>query len=360
MKGDLSERQPTDQVSALPVCDELAATCTAALLHTLVAKKVPVARRPAQELARAGLLKAFCDGFACLLHEKLGKEEENTAIAPACKGEKEFFFWKPPAPTRPSLQILHFRLFLKTLHISEIELFFSPHSTQSITAHSTVQTSSNQSRIVGTAGGRIRRLGGFQKHHRVPDSHGDATQSFVRKAGHSDVKSAADALYRDIRETFAYKRRDFDYTCEDGFAWIKTPDFDLHLRVDQCEDDPKNYRFATEIVALHSDEIIADPRFHACFTHHCDQLVIDFTVPVRVEDKIDRIEDMPDLRDALTYEPDGSSFELRLPQLDLDIHVTETTMTFRLLTLRNLGKLLDHSQKAFDILADCQFGLRLR
>jgi len=73
----------------LPVCDELAATCTAALLDTLVAKKVTVAWRTTQELTGTGLLEAFSDGFACFLHEKFGKEEENIAFRPRCKGEKQ-------------------------------------------------------------------------------------------------------------------------------------------------------------------------------------------------------------------------------------------------------------------------------
>ncbi|NBB78746.1 MAG: hypothetical protein GVY36_04780 [Verrucomicrobia bacterium] len=194
----------------------------------------------------------------------------------------------------------------------------------------------------------------------MPDGHSDAAQGFVRKAGHPDVKAAADSLYADIRGLFGYKRREFDYTCEEGFAWMKTPDFDCELRVDQCPNDPRNYRLATEIVALHTDAIARDERFHACFTHHCDQLIIEFATPVQVEDKIDRIEDIPELADALSYEPDGSAFDLKLPRLDLHIHVTESVMTFQLLTLRNLEKLLDHSQKAFDILADCNFGLRLQ
>tara|TARA_B100000614_G_scaffold145966_1_gene129732 strand:- start:92 stop:814 length:723 start_codon:yes stop_codon:yes gene_type:complete len=222
-----------------------------------------------------------------------------------------------------------------------------------------VEGPANQSRIVGSTLGRIRKLGGYQKHHHVPDSQNDAAQNFVRKVGQADVKAAADQLYGDIRSLFGYKRREFDYSCEDGFAWIKTPDFDLQIRVDQCSEDPKNYILTTEIVALHTDAIAADERFHACFTHHCDQLVVDFAMPVQVEDKIDAIEDIPELADALTYDPDGSAFELKLPQLDLLIQVNESGMTFSLLTLRDLGKLLDHSQKAFDILASAQFGLRL-
>ena len=82
--------------------------------------------------------------------------------------------------------------------------------------------------------------------------------------------------------------------------------------------------------------------------------------PIRVEDKIDAIEDLPELEEALTYEPDGTAFQLKLPDLDLLIQVNEVEVSFSLLTLRNLAKLLDHSQKAFDILAKAEFGLQLR
>jgi len=54
----------------LPVSDEFAATGTAALFHTFIAKKVTMPWRATQEFTGACLLKAFCDGFACFLHEK--------------------------------------------------------------------------------------------------------------------------------------------------------------------------------------------------------------------------------------------------------------------------------------------------
>lgn len=228
-----------------------------------------------------------------------------------------------------------------------------------IETNPTVDAPVNQSRIVGSTIGRVRRLSGFQKHHHVPDSHSDAAQNFIRKAGQPDVKTAADRLYTDIRNLFGYKRREFDYSCEDGFAWIKTPDFDLQIHIDQSPEDPKNYLLTTEIVALHSADIAADPRLHDCFTYHCDQLVIEFGSPIQVEDKIDLIEDIPELAKALSYEPDGSALELKLPELDLWIQLDASTMTFSLLSLRDLSKLLAHSQKAFDILSHAEFNLRL-
>ncbi len=84
----LCEWQSANEISALPVSDELAATCTAALLDTFVAKKVTVPWRATQEFTGACLLEAFCDGFACFLHEKVGKDGENTAFRGACKGLK--------------------------------------------------------------------------------------------------------------------------------------------------------------------------------------------------------------------------------------------------------------------------------
>jgi hypothetical protein len=212
----------------------------------------------------------------------------------------------------------------------------------------------------GQTQGRIRRLSGFLKHHHLPDSVGDATRAFVRRAGQEDVKALADALYRDIRESFGYKRKEFDYSCEDGQAWIKTPDFDAQLRVDQDEVSPKNYVLTTELVQLHTEAIASDPRLHSCFTAHCDQLIVAFPSPIHVADKIDAIEAIDALAEHLSYEPDASAFQLKLPELDLQIEVTAESMHFSLLTLRNLSKLIDHSQRAFEILTDCGFELKLR
>jgi len=166
-------------------------------------------------------------------------------------------------------------------------------------------------------------------------------------------------LYRDIRQAFAYKRRDFDYTCEDGEAWIKTPDFDAQIRIDQDEAEPKQYLLRTELIKLHNEAIAMDSHLHACFNAHCDHLVVHFPSAIQVEDKIDAIEANDDLADYLTYEPDASAFELKLKDLDLQIEVDAWSIRFSLLTLRNLGKLIDHSQRAFEILTDCDFDLRL-
>lgn len=230
-----------------------------------------------------------------------------------------------------------------------------------MTNHSNISTpgANFQSCISGSVRGRIRRLEGFRRHHHVPDEHIEVAQDFVRRVGAYDVKALADRLYKDIKESFGYKRREFDYTCGEGLAEIKTPDFDAQIRIDQCEEDPKSYLLTTELTALHNDAVACNPALHACFNNHCDKLRVAFPLAINVEDKIDAIEDNEALAGSMSYEPDGSSFELKLPDLDLHIRVDAWSMEFQLLTLRNLAKLLEHSQKAFDILTECGFELRL-
>lgn len=218
----------------------------------------------------------------------------------------------------------------------------------------------HKTRIVGLKRGRIRELVGYKKHYHIPDQSSATSQDFVRKTGHKDVEKAAENLHSKIRNIFGYKRRDFYYYCENSVACIKTPDFDLELKLDQCTKETKDYILSTEVVELKNDCISADERFHACFTQHCDQLILDFENPIEIEDKIDAIEEIDELAQALNYNPDASSFSLRLIALDLLIEVSEFEITFRLLSLCDLGKLLDYSQKAFDILTGAKFKLRLR
>jgi len=229
-----------------------------------------------------------------------------------------------------------------------------------MTPASSNPSSNIHSLISGSVRGRIRRLQGFRKCHQVPELQYEAAQDFVRKVGAEDVKLLADRIYNDIREAFGYRRKEFNYSCQDGLAEIETPDFSAQIRIDQCGTDPKSYVLTTELTQLHNEAIARHPALHACFNNHCDVLCVEFPVGIDVEQKIDAIEDNPALADCLSYEPDGSRFELRLPKLDLRIEVDEVSMRFQLLTLRNLGKLLDHSQRAFDILTDCGFDLRLK
>jgi hypothetical protein len=182
----------------------------------------------------------------------------------------------------------------------------------------------------------------------------------VRRAGAEAVRTLAQSIHRELRRNMGYKRNDLDYREEDGFVCLNTSGFDLELRIDQCPDDPKTYILETRIADLRDPTLAQNDVFIDIFNPLCHRLNICFSKHLDLADKIDAIEAIPELAEGLDYPPDASSFELRLPSLDCLLSVTETEMCFQLLTLPDLRKLLEHSQRILDILIETGFDISLK
>ncbi|NCG08555.1 MAG: hypothetical protein GWO81_03140 [Verrucomicrobia bacterium] len=181
----------------------------------------------------------------------------------------------------------------------------------------------------------------------------------MRRAGAEEVRALAKSIHADLRREMGYKRHEFDFRDEDGFACLNTPEFDLEIRIDQCPDEPKAYILETRITRLRNAALAQNAAFIDLFNPLCHRLDISFSKHLELADKIDTLEAIPEIAGGLDYPPDASSFELRLPSLDCVLKVTETDMQFQLLTLPNLGKLLEHSQRILEILSEAGFELRL-
>jgi hypothetical protein len=63
-----------------------------------------------------------------------------------------------------------------------------------------------------------------------------------------------------------------------------------------------------------------------------------------IADCIDRIEELPELFDALSYPPDLSQLELMLVQMDLSMRCQPHCIEFQLISKRDLANLLQISQ----------------
>lgn len=213
--------------------------------------------------------------------------------------------------------------------------------------------------LSGSVSGRIRKLSGFNSSHHVPDGYHDAAQAFVRRIGAEETQSLTRDLHTDLRQSMGYKRRDFDFREDDGFAAFNTPDFSLEIRLEQCKDDPKNYVREVRITELHNLEIAQNPEFIRIFNPLCNRLSIHFSEQLDLDSKIDALEAIPEIAAGLNYPPDASELELRLPELDLQIEITALVMCFQLLTFPDLRKLIEHSQRMLDILTEAGFDIRL-
>jgi hypothetical protein len=209
-----------------------------------------------------------------------------------------------------------------------------------------------RARLLGFEHGRIRRLQGFIKGaHHEPDRHSPAAEAFARKIGSSDLENRAEALHREIRRGFGFKRRELDYSCEEGSAIIRTPGFSVHLWVDQDPDEARCYRIGIEIDQIESGEVVTAPAFVDIFRHHCRVVQIDFSASIDLEATIDAIEDSPALAPLMDYAPDASWLTLKEPASSIEMHLLPHQVRFTMPQGGDLGALLEGTSSLLNDLA---------
>lgn len=182
--------------------------------------------------------------------------------------------------------------------------------------------------LKGAETGAVRRLQGFIKsRHKEPDRLSDAAERFICNVGHDNVKQHAEQIYGKVTKAFGYKRKDVSYDCEDAQATIKTPDFDVTITIKQDEDDPGGYVITTEVGVFRRPQVIGETPFLDTFSSTCDRVVIDLARPIEIYNTIDAIEENEELAKHLEYAPNGDWLTLSLPQTQIVMHVTATTIT---------------------------------
>ena len=204
----------------------------------------------------------------------------------------------------------------------------------------------------GHGSGAIRDLGGFKKGYRIPDAQSAAAHEFIRRAGVEEVKAHAEKIHQGIREKFGYKRREVDFGCADGAATITTPDFDVNISIRQDPADAGRYVIETDVGTVRNPDVAKTASFSELFSGYCDAVVVEFVKPISVEEKIDAIEDIPELRKHLAYESDCSSLTLELPSPNIRIHITREQMQLSLPGPRDLKALLANAQSALSAIHD--------
>lgn len=196
--------------------------------------------------------------------------------------------------------------------------------------------------VFGVQGGEVRRLSGYLKTHRVPDQHSQAADLFVKRVGQPELTELSEEIHASLRSSFGYKRKEMEYSAKEGLTVIKTPDFDVTLWMEHDPEGVKRYVLSTRVGLFQRPEIITENAFAAAFGAVADTVAIDFPASVDVEEKIDQIEEIPELAKFLTYQPDGSALTLQLPEAGMRVDMDAERMTFKLIGQRNLGLLIEH------------------
>jgi hypothetical protein len=206
-------------------------------------------------------------------------------------------------------------------------------------------------RLVGMQTGAVRSLPGFKKGlHREPQSANPAAHAFVRQAGAAQLTAHLDGIFKDLRGTMGYKRRQLTYSDDGGAASIKTPDFDVHLWLESNPASPGDYQQVTEVSAFRRPEVIGEPLFQSIFNRHIDRVVVDFMSAIDVAAEIDRWEERADLAGKVEDEPNGSSFKVTLDDPPVELHVNQHGVTVKLASGQGLAQLVEQSNRAIAIL----------
>jgi hypothetical protein len=202
--------------------------------------------------------------------------------------------------------------------------------------------------FMGRQQGRIRRLSGFRKGHRLPEGFSDAAASFVARVGEQELKESIDRLYLLVREGFGFRRNQMEYGVEPGMAVLRTPLFSAALMLGQDALCCSDYCMAFELRCVQAGACLSEAAFFRVFNPMCDALKMEIPGLMNLEALVDRLEQEDRIRAFLDYAPDMSQVRLKLPSLLIEMG--EVEWVFRLPGgRRDLRALLESSLAATNL-----------
>lgn len=179
-----------------------------------------------------------------------------------------------------------------------------------------------QATLSGRRSQAVKRLSGFRKGHRVPESANNATNNFVASIGGADLKTHLDTVYGVLRDELGYKRRDLVDRHSGGSGTIQTPDFEYNVRLFVDPEDPSMVVWVHEVSRISNQEVVLSEGFESALGEHLDTLEYELATTFDLDDFIDRIEeDEPD-GVHLDYARGSSECELRLDGFDGVLRLT--------------------------------------
>lgn len=214
--------------------------------------------------------------------------------------------------------------------------------------------------LYGTQKGLVRKLSLFNpSSHHVPKQYNAVTNHFVEKIGAEIIDSQASRLLDQIRETYRLKRSAFSYNVGVGTVSVETPQVDFQVRIALNSNAPKEYLLTTQINALNDSALINDASFTQIFDTHCDQLKINVSEAIQVEEAIDAMENIEALRAILDYPPDATYCQLKFESINLNIEINAHSLHFQAILPRGLHDFLRTANEALSVLNQVNLNLRL-
>jgi hypothetical protein len=168
----------------------------------------------------------------------------------------------------------------------------------------------------------VKRLSGFRKGHRVPESANNATNNFVANIGSEDLKKHLDTVHSALRDELGYKRRDLVDRHSGGSGTIQTPDFEYNVSLSVDSEDPSMVVWTHEVSRISNQDVVLSEGFESALGEHLDTLEYELATTFDLDDFIDRVEEDDPDGVHLDYARGASECELRLDGFDGVLRLT--------------------------------------
>ena len=145
----------------------------------------------------------------------------------------------------------------------------------------------------------VSKLGGFEKHHKIPTSVNPRALSWLDQLTANELNNDLQGVVDLLRANFQFKRRHLDiHGPEDRRGVIETPFFNYEVSVDLDRADPSWIVWRREINQIRNIAQVVGQAFVNCFAKANWRLEIACDHKFNVVDLIDRIEDLesPDIQ----------------------------------------------------------------
>ncbi len=175
---------------------------------------------------------------------------------------------------------------------------------------------------------RIRDLSGFRKQFQLPENAGPSTRKFIARCASADIRADVDEVFAAARDHLGYKRKDMESTTDlDGFATLRTPDFDYVVSMEIDTNDLSQVIWRREIGQISDIAFARSPGFQAVFGARFDSLVFEFAQPVDVVGFVDRLEESPQKGVRVLPESNGEACEVTLVGFAGQIRIERKALT---------------------------------
>lgn len=188
---------------------------------------------------------------------------------------------------------------------------------------------------------RLKDLRGFTKGYTLPVRDSSTARKFIGQVALSDIERDIEETYQAIRDSFAFKRRQLEASIDEGVGVIHTPLFDYSIRVMLDTKNSGMIRWCREIASFREPAIVRSAEFLKAFGSLFNTLVFEFTVPISIEDLVDRIEDENKPGVRVNCASDNSTCEITIQGFRDSIHIHQNCLKIEGHRTKSSASLLD-------------------